>query len=48
MIDFISQYLWWIFWLMILPLMLFLSVVYYILRAFDDMKLDIRIDEDDI
>ena len=48
MIDFISQYLWWIVWLMILPLMLFIGIVYYILRAFDDMNLNVTIDEDDI
>ena len=48
MFDFISQYLWWIFWLIITPMMFIIGIVYYILRAFDDMKLNIRIDEDDI
>lgn len=48
MIDFISQYLWWIFWLIITPFIFFLFVVWYILKSFDDMKLDVLIDEDDI
>jgi len=39
MIDFISQYLWWILWLVITPLIIFLGVVHFLIVEFEKFKL---------
>ena len=49
MIDFISQYLWWVLWLVITPLIIFLGVVWFLIQEFEKFKLhdiqDIELDE---
>ena len=53
MSDFIAQYLWWILWLVLTPLMIFIGVVHFLIVEFEKFKLhdynikDIKLDDND-
>ena len=42
MIDFIKEHAWIVSWIMITPMMLIIGIVYYVMNAFDNIKLQLK------
>ena len=40
MIDFITKYLWWILWLSVIPMIVFMYIVWMIEKTFEQINFD--------